>query len=445
MINKNLPVAIIGAGPVGLAAAAHLLERGETPLIFEAGEQVGASMAQWGHVQLFTPWQYVTDRAARNLLQPTGWQLPDAERFPTGAEIVTQYLIPLAALPQINPYLHLQTRVTHVARQGFDKMKNQGREQAPFVVTAVSPHGDETYYLAKAVIDASGTYTSPNPLGANGTPALGERRLQKHIYYGIPDVLGTHRERYANRKVLVVGSGHSAFNAVLDLLKLRETAPDTQIIWAVRRQQMGQMFGGGEGDLLAARGALGKQVHEMVQRGALKFVTGFRVSQLRAIGQQVDVIGETGHIGPVDEIVTTTGFRPDLSLLSEIQLSLDPAVESPTVLAPMIDPNLHSCGTVRPHGAEELKHPEQDFYIIGMKSYGRAPTFLLLTGYEQARSVVAAIAGDWEAAREVQLELPETGVCVSNRETEAVGLACCGSQNGRSAATNYLPLQLVNH
>ena len=107
-----------------------------------------------------------------------------------------------------------------------------------------------------------------------------------------------------------------------------------------------------------------------------------------------------------------------------MRLDLDPAVESPRALAPLIDPNVHSCGTVPPHGAEELKHPDANLFVIGMKSYGRAPTFLMLTGYEQARSVVSAIAGDWEAARRVELVLPETGVCSTDRLAEAAS-SCC--------------------
>jgi hypothetical protein len=130
-------------------------------------------------------------------------------------------------------------------------------------------------------------------------------------------------------------------------------------------------------------------------------------------------------LAPVDEVIAATGFRPDWSMLSEVRLDLDPAVESPRALAPLIDPNVHSCGTVPPHGAEQLKHPDANLFVIGMKSYGRAPTFLMLTGYEQARSVVSAIAGDWEAARRVDLVLPETGVCSTDR-SEAAN-ACCGS------------------
>jgi hypothetical protein len=134
---------------------------------------------------------------------------------------------------------------------------------------------------------------------------------------------------------------------------------------------------------------------------------------------------------PVDEIIVATGFRPDLSPLSELRLALDSATESPAALAPLIDPNVHSCGTVPPHGAAELAHPEQDFYIAGMKSYGRAPTFLLLTGYEQVRSIAAALAGDWEAARDVQLTLPETGVCSSTYET---GSCCSTSASGANSS-----------
>jgi thioredoxin reductase len=356
----------------------------------------------------------MVDGAAAALLERSGWAAPPADQLPTGGELVARYLEPLAALPEIALRLHLNTRVVSVARQGFDKMKTPGREDAPFVVR-VSRNGTEDEILAKAVIDASGTYTSPNPLGANGAPAIGEPANADRIVYGIPDVLGADRARYAGRRVLVVGSGHSAFNALIELGKLAAEAPDTRVIWAIRRTDLRQLFGGESADMLPARGALGITVRSMVDAGSLTLVTGFRVARLERTDDGIIVSSLDRDLEPVDEIIGATGFRPDLSLFTELRVNLDAAVEAPSALAPLIDPNVHSCGSVPPHGEAELRHPEAGFYIVGMKSYGRAPTFLMLTGYEQVRSVVAAIAGDMEAARMVELVLPETGVCSSNR------------------------------
>jgi thioredoxin reductase len=425
--ESSLPVAVIGGGPVGLAAAAHLLARGETPFVVEAGSAVGASIREWSHVRFFSPWKYTVDATCAALLEPTGWTLSDPDAAPTGGEIVERYLEPLAALPQIAPHLRLNTRVTAIARRGHDKMKTPGREHAPFVIRVECPDGTEAQVLAKAVIDASGTWRTPNPLGADGLPALGEVAAADRIFYGIPDVLGAERERYAGKRTLVVGSGHSAFNALLDLADMAQQQPGTEITWAVRRKQVGQLFGGEQNDALPERGRLGTRTRQLVESGRVRRVS-MRIAEIRRAGSGLLVIGEDGEVlGPADEIVCATGFRPDLSLTRELRLDLDPAVEAPSALTPLIDPNVHSCGSVPPHGAEELKHPEPDFYIVGMKSYGRAPTFLLLTGYEQVRSVVAAIAGDWDAARQVELVLPETGVC-STGTSNSDGASCCGAE-----------------
>jgi SAM-dependent methyltransferase/thioredoxin reductase len=422
--TANRRIAVIGAGPIGLAAAAHLVARGATPIVLEAGESVGAQVLAWGHVQVFSPWRYNVDPVAASLLRASGWKEPDPDVLPTGSEIVAEYLEPLAALPGIAPHVRLGRRVVAVARAGFDKMTTTGREAAPFELRVRSTAGEQTI-VADAVIDASGTYGVPNPLGANGLAALGEPEWRARIFYGIPDVLGVHRRRYAGRRTLVVGSGHSAFNALLDLAELAAASPDTTLTWAVRRSEIGAMYGGGEADALPARGSLGARLRALVESGRVRLVTGFRTAELRDDGRGVTVVDGAGRaLGPFDEIVAATGFRPDLTMLSELRLDLDPAVESPRSLAPLIDPNLHSCGTVPPHGAAELRQPEAGFYVVGMKSYGRAPTFLMLTGYEQVRSVVAELTGDLEAARRVELTLPATGVCSS---TPAAGAdaACC--------------------
>jgi thioredoxin reductase len=428
MQRTELPVAVIGAGPVGLAAAAHLLEQGLEPIVFEAGPTVGSSVLGWAHVRLFSPWQYVVDAAARRLLEPTGWTEPDPGAYPTGGELVDRYLCPLAATPALQSRIRTNRRVTAVVRAGFDKLKTEGREVAPFQVTTIDNHGREETVLARAVVDASGTATAPNPAGASGVPAIGERAVQDQLVYGIPDVLGADRDRYSGKRVLVIGSGHSAFNALLDLVDLADESPGTEITWAIRKpaNRLQTLFGGGINDALPARGELGARVRRLVDGGRLRLVTDFRVARMTSTAEGIIVGSEDAVLPPVDEIVVATGFRPDLSFLSEVRLALDPVVESPTALAPLIDPNIHSCGSVPPHGADELTHPEPDFYLVGMKSYGRAPTFLMLTGYEQVRSVAAAIAGDWEAAREVQLVLPETGVCSSGILADR-GVACCGA------------------
>ena len=216
------------------------------------------------------------------------------------------------------------------------------------------------------------------------------------------------------KTVAVLGAGHSAVGTILDLAKLKEIEPATQIVWVLRGDRPEKSFGGGANDKLVARGELGKLFAQLVASGQVRVETGFRLTHITAAEAKLRLGAGSACCGrhiEADELIVATGFRPDMSFLRELRLALDPALECPPILAPLIDPNLHSCGTVRPHGARELAQPETGFYFAGMKSYGRAPTFLMMTGYEQVRSIVADIAGDKEAAERVELVLPETGVC----------------------------------
>lgn len=427
---EYLPVVVIGGGPIGLAAAAHLVSRGIAVKLYEAGAAVGANMRDWGHVRVFTPWRYCVDAASVDLLERQGWALPPAYVFPTGGEIVRDYLEPLAATPELAGIIEMGARVVAIARHGLDKVVSHGREERPFVLSIKTSTGTRRD-LARAVIDASGTWATPNPLGANGLPADGETELADRIAYGIPDVLGRDRDTYAGRTTLVVGAGHSAANALLDLARLREAEPTTAAIWATRSTNLVRIYGGGDADQLPARGELGADTRDLVESGRVPLVAGFAILALREEGGRIVLDGETAEgprrIGPVDRIVVATGQRPDLSLTRELRLDLDPWLESTKALGPLIDPNAHSCGSVPPHGHRELSHLEPGFYTVGIKSYGRAPTFLLLTGYEQVRSIAAALAGDMAAADDVHLVLPETGVCVTDFDVEgSKATGCCG-------------------
>ncbi|MFD3874600.1 NAD(P)-binding domain-containing protein [Streptomyces sp. NPDC058623] len=434
--TEALPVVVIGAGPAGLAAAAHLTGRGIEPLVLETGPAAGAAVREWGHVRLFSTWSEVVDPAAEKLLAPTGWTAPDGTTYPSGADWADLYLQPIADV--LGDKVRYGATVTGVSRQGRDRIVDADREQQPFTVRVVNADGSEERVLARAVIDASGTWSTPSPIGGDGLPALGEQAAADRISYRIPDLKDPAvRARYAGKRTAVIGSGASAFTALAYLADLAraEDGTRTHATWILRRGISGSTFGGGSADQLPARGALGLAAKAAVDDGYADAVTGFRTDAVErdSDGRLVLVAEDGRRLDPVDEVIVLTGLRPDLSFVSELRLGLDERLQAPVELAPLIDPNQHSCGTVYPHGVNELSHPEKDVYLVGMKSYGRAPTFLAMTGYEQVRSIAAHLAGDHEAAERVELTLPETGVCGGAglfdqpAATEESGGGCCAA------------------
>ncbi len=436
------PLVVIGAGPVGLAAAAHAVHRGLPVVVLESGPGAGAAVAEWGHVRLFSAWRELVDPVARELLEAEGWAAPGPDDYPTGAAWVSTYLRPLADLLTAHPRAEVRydTRVVGVGRSGRDLLVDSGREHDPFAVHLETATGPERL-LARAVVDASGTWRSPNPLGADGYPALGEAEHGARIAHGTPDFSDPRVvARYAGRHVALAGKGASAQGALVGLTRIAQDHPGTRVTWLLRRPSVGDAFGGGDNDQLEERGRLGQAAREAASGGVVSQVTRFRTAEVRGQddGRVTLVSGDGQQVADVDEVVVVTGFRPDLSFLSEVRLDLDPALGSPKVLADQIHPDHHSCGDVAPHGHRELAQPEPGLYLVGMKSYGRAPSFLAMTGFEQVRSVVAAIDGDLEAADRVDLVLPETGVCngagafdapaaVSGDNAGGSAGGCCGS------------------
>jgi thioredoxin reductase len=441
---QGLPVAIIGAGPIGLATAANLTERGIDFVLLEAADRVGASVEEWGHIRFFSPWRHLVDPVSRRLLAETGWAEPPADAMPTGAELVRDFLVPLAEVPAIAARTRLGVTVTDVTREGMDRTRTKGRAEAPFLLRVQTADGVEEL-TARAVIDASGTYRTPNSLGSSGLDPLGIADVSDVVSPAMPDVLGRERAAFAGRHTVVVGAGHSAANTLLNLAELADDEPGTRITWVIRNASAARVATAPD-DELQARASIGARVEALVAAGRIALVDRFEIVRLSrgsrdassSVGRSstngsdaASAVRITGRRGDgletldADGIVNATGFRPNLEMLREIRLELDEIVEAPKRLAPLIDPNLHSCGTVEPHGFAELAQPERDFFIVGMKSYGRAPTFLLATGYEQVRSISAWLAGDGVAARNVELVLPATGVCSTSLPADS-GSNCCG-------------------
>lgn len=280
------------------------------------------------------PWGELVDPAAEKLLAPTGWVRPDAATYPTGGDWAERYLQPLADV--LGARIRYGVTVTGVARAGRDRVVDSGRDEQPFTVHLRSTAGDEERLTARAVIDASGTWATPAPMGADGLPALGEKAAAEHVTYRVPDLNDPAvRARYAGRRTAVVGSGASAFTALALLADLAKAEDGTHTSWILRRGIGANTYGGGEADQLPARGALGLRAREAVEAGHASAVTAFRTQAVeRENGRLVLVSDDGRRLDPVDEVIVLTGFRPDLSFLSELRLGLDERLQAPTVLAP---------------------------------------------------------------------------------------------------------------
>ena len=312
----ELPVAVIGAGPVGLSAAVQLLDRDIDVVVLEAATQVAASLRDWGHVRLFSPWRYNVDKTAVRMLEAAGWASPPPDDLPTGAELYGNYLRPLSNVPALRDRIRLDRRVHSISRLHIDKTRTAGRGEVPFVVRMSGAAGLREEILARAVIDASGTWWHPNPLGAAGVPAIGEESLSVAAlsHYGIPDVLGAHRARYAGKTTLVVGAGHSAANTILALVELARSSPGTAIRWATRSADLTRVFGGGDADGLPARGKLGSEPAWADRDRRAHDDSAFPIDSVRERDGTLEVsglrAGERFTQGAIDTIVARPGSVP---------------------------------------------------------------------------------------------------------------------------------------
>jgi len=399
-------VVVIGGGPIGLAAAAHAIERGLNPVVFEAGPHVGETVRAWQHVRMFSAWQLNLDKACQRLLETCGWTAPDPDAYPSGREFREGYLEPLARVPELLPRIRLATRVVAVTRVEHDKLADARRLSVPFEVAFEAANGSEGRLTADAVIDCSGNWEQPRPAGAGGVPAVGERNVRGRLHYGPVDVLGALRVHFSGKKVAVLGNRHSAICTLIDLARLAGEALSTRPIWLVRSETARNGPPGSVPKQLQCLGEMLRDIEHLTSVGQIELRTGFSLKCIEAAGDHLRLQATNDQTLIVDELIVATGFRPNFDFLRELRLDLHSTLECPSAIAPLIDPAVHTARTVSPHGAKELGHPDRDFFLAGIKSYGRAATFLLIVGYEQVRSIVAHLAEDHDAASRVELSLP---------------------------------------
>jgi thioredoxin reductase len=394
-------LAIIGAGPIGLEAAALALDHGFDVHVFEQGE-VGAHPIAWGHVRMFTPWRMNVGAASRQRLARAGWVAPDPEQCPTGLELAERLLQPLAALPEIKPRVHAHAQVVHASRSGAlkgDLIGDARRGEHPFRLLVRDPGGRESFLHAHSLIDASGVYARPNWAGDGGIPARSELYLAPQMSYHVDDVLGARRARYAGRRTLVIGGGASAATSVAALAELAAQAPGTSAVWATR-DHAADLLPEIADDPLPERRALYHRARE-IARGADPAVAhvggavveGFEFNSATHRYRATLRIGGEPRVEEVDEVLVNTGFGPDDSITRELQVHECYGTRGTMKLSTaLLGARSKDCLDTPAFGIDALRNPEPGLFILGHKSYGRNPSFLLETGYRQVADVVAALA-----------------------------------------------------
>ncbi|HEY3215773.1 MAG TPA: flavoprotein [Candidatus Eisenbacteria bacterium] len=396
-------LAVIGAGPIGLETALAALDHGFDVHVFERGA-VGSHPRAWGHVRMFTPWKMNLGPSSVARLSRTGWTPPDPEACPTGQELVERYLDPLARLPELENRLHTHAQVAHVSRRGLlkgDAIGKPRRREHSFRLLVRDAGGRENFLHTFAVVDASGVYGQPNWAGDGGIPARNELYLAPQLSYLVDDVLGLRRERYAGKRTLVIGGGTSAATCVSNLARLAEEAAGTQVVWATREPREA-LLPEIANDPLAERRKLcarGRELagggHPSVEHIGGARVEGFEFNSATHRYRVTLMVGDEPRVAEVEQVLVNAGFGPDNSLYRELQVHECYASRGPMKLsAALLDSGAGDCLTVPAFGADVLASPEPDFYILGHKSYGRNPNFLLETGYRQVADVVARLARD---------------------------------------------------
>jgi thioredoxin reductase len=397
-------IAIIGAGPIGLETAVYATQLGYEVKVFEKGD-IGANIREWGHVTFFSPWAMNHSPLGAQLLsQEQGWQQPDSNAMLTGHDFVENYLLPLSELPQLSNRIHTNTEVVSIAREQILKNSftgNPRRSEFPFRILTSDSNGNEEVFRANIVIDSSGVYANPNWIGDGGIPAVGEKKYRDRIDYKLRDVSGRDRSRFAGKKTLLVGAGYSAATTICGFQKLLKDEPATSIIWAIREDGV-LPIPSIENDPLPLRAEITAAANAVVENGGkqVQFRNRCSVDAIHFLDDRDKfevALKQNGRAETieVDRIIANVGYGPDNSIYRELQIHECYASRGPMNLAAaLLGAASGDCLLQNGLGADTLKNPEPNFYIIGNKSYGRNSTFLIRVGLSQIVEVFSLISGD---------------------------------------------------
>lgn len=378
-------VLVIGAGPMGIAAAIGAADRGHDVTVLERGA-IGTSLRTWGATRFFSPLHMNVSPRMRELL---GDDMPDPDALLTGAEYANRVLVPLSERAPLADRVKPGHNVIAIGRRGLTRTDYAGhplRAERPFRVVC---ENEETFE-AEVVLDASGGLTVPRPIGPGGLPARGESRLARRPIRTLGD-LAANRVQMRGRRVLVVGDGHSAANAIGVLEELASEDPATRVTWAVRspnRRPCEEVAN----DPLPERRAVVERANALAVAPP-PFLTVERRAMIDSVVQtngHATVTLTANRIVETDFIAAFTGYRPDGAFLSELAVEISPVSEGGARLYRAIS-NITDCLSVPRVKPEDLASGEPGFWFVGSRAYGRSRTFLLQNGFAQLEVLLASL------------------------------------------------------
>lgn len=393
-------LAIIGAGPIGLEALSAAIDAGFDVHLFERGEPAAHPVA-WGHVSMFTPWRMNLGPSSVRRLAASGWTAPETNALPSGNELAERYLQPLSHLPEMKSRIHSHSRVVQISRRGLvkdDALDARTRAEHPFRLLVRDQGGRENFIHAFAVIDASGVYGQPNHAGDGGIPARNELYLAPQMSYHIDDVNGLRRERYAGKRTIVIGGGTGAATLVAGLVELAAQVPGTAVTW-ITREPANVLYHESPDDPLAPRRALFTAARGWIAGGEPNvrhlggaIVDGIQYNSATHRYTVAVTCGELPAVEEADQVTVNAGYGPDTTVYRELQVDECPITRGVRGISAAVRGEASAPdATADPAG---LTHPEPNFFIVGHKSFGRSPNFLLEQGYAQVGVVMAKLGAD---------------------------------------------------